>query len=224
MTKGLLLNAHYTWSKTRDMATHSNGGGAIVNNYDIWSDYGPANWDVPHRLVVSYVWDMPFFRDSDNGLLKGVLGGWQVAGVTTLQSGTPLNVTIQPDRANIGIGSQRPNLVNADVSFGCQPNPNGLGLVNCIDPTAFALPDQFTFGNTPRNYLRGPKFSSTDVSFMKLIPIRGNSRIQLRAEVFNLFNQVNWGAPGTQLGTAAFGVIASADTLRRAELGVKFLF
>ena len=224
MTKGLLLNAHYTWSKTRDMATHSNGGGAIVNNYDIWSDYGPANWDVPHRLVVSYVWDMPFFRDSDSALLKGVLGGWQVAGVSTIQSGTPLNVTIQPDRANIGIGSQRPNLVNADVSFGCQANPNGLGLVNCIDPSAFALPDQFTFGNTPRNYLRGPKFSSTDVSFMKLIPIRGNSRIQLRAEVFNLFNQVNWGAPGTQLGTANFGIIASADTLRRAELGVKFLF
>lgn len=224
MTKGLLLNAHYTWSKTRDMATHSNGGGAIVNNYDIWSDYGPANWDVPHRLVVSYVWDMPFFRDSDNGLLKGVLGGWQVAGVSTIQSGTPLNVTIQPDRANIGIGSQRPNLVNAGVSLDCQANPNGLGLVNCIDPAAFALPDQFTFGNTPRNYLRGRKFSSTDVSFMKLIPIRGNSRIQLRAEVFNLFNQVNWGGPGTVLGTANFGVIASADTLRRAELGVKFLF
>lgn len=224
MVKGLLLNAHYTWSKTRDMATHSNGGGRIVNNYDIWSDYGPANWDVPHRLVVSYVWDMPFFKDSDNGLLKGTLGGWQVAGVTTIQSGTPLNVTIQPDRANIGQPNQRPNLVNSNVSFSCQSNPNGLGLVNCIDPAAFAIPDLYTFGTTPRNYLRGPKFSSTDVSFMKLIQVRGNSRIQLRAEVFNLFNQVNWGAPGTVLGTANFGVIASADTLRRAELGVKFLF
>jgi hypothetical protein len=66
------------------MATHSNGGGAIVNNYDIWSDYGPANWDVPHRLVVSYVWDMPFFRDSDNVFLRGFLGGWQIGGITTI--------------------------------------------------------------------------------------------------------------------------------------------
>jgi hypothetical protein len=128
MTNGFLLNAHYTWSKTRDMATHSNGGGAIVNNYDIWSDYGPANWDVPHRLVVSYVWDMPFFRDSSNLLLRGVLGGWQVAGISTIQSGTPLNVTIQPDRANIGQGGQRPMLVKAGVELNCQANPNGLGL------------------------------------------------------------------------------------------------
>jgi hypothetical protein len=224
MTNGFLLNAHYTWSKTRDMATHSNGGGAIVNNYDIWSDYGPANWDVPHRLVVSYVWDMPFFRESDNVLLRGLLGGWQIGGISTIQSGTPLNVTIQPDQANIGIGSQRPQLVNANVELNCQSNPNGLGFVGCIDPAAFALPAPFTFGNTPRNYLRGKKFSSTDVSFMKNISTGGRSRIQLRAEVFNLFNQVNWGAPGTTFGAANFGVIASADTLRRAELGVKFLF
>lgn len=224
MTNGFLLNAHYTWSKTRDMATHSNGGGAIVNDYDIWSDYGPANWDVPHRLVVSYVWDMPFFRDSSNLLLRGVLGGWQVAGVSTIQSGTPINVTIQPDRANVGRGGQRPMLVNPGVELNCQANPNGLGLVGCIDPAAFALPDLYTFGNTPRNYLRGRKFSTTDISLMKNIATGGRSRIQLRAEIFNLFNQVNWGAPGTTFGAANFGVIASADTMRRAELGVKFLF
>jgi hypothetical protein len=59
---------------------------------------------------------------------------------------------------------------------------------------------------------------------MKNIATGGRSRIQLRAEIFNLFNQVNWGAPGTTFGAANFGVIASADTMRRAELGVKFLF
>ncbi len=224
MTNGFLLNAHYTWSKTRDMATHSNGGGAIVNNYDIWSDYGPANWDVPHRFVVSYVWEIPFLRDSTNHLLRGVLGGWQIGGISTIQSGTPLNVTIQPDRANIGVGNQRPALVNANVALNCQTNPNGLGLVGCIDAAAFALPDLYTFGNTPRNYLRGRKYSQTDISLMKNVATGGRTRIQLRAEVFNLFDQVNWGAPGTTFGAANFGVIASADTMRRAELGVKFLF
>ena len=224
MTNGFLLNAHYTWSKTRDMATHSNGGGAIVNNYDIWSDYGPANWDVPHRLVVSYVYELPFFRDSSNLLLRGLVGGWQIAGVSTIQSGTPLNVTIQPDQANIGVGSQRPQLVDSSVELSCQANPNGLGFVGCIDPAAFALPAPFTFGNTPRNYLRGKKFSTTDLSLMKNITTGGRSRIQLRAEIFNLFNQVNWGTPGTTFGAANFGTIASADSMRRAELGVKFLF
>ncbi len=224
MTNGFLLNAHYTWSRTRDMATHSNGGGQVMDQYDIWRDYGPANWDVPHRLVVSYVWDMPFFRDADNALLRGVLGGWQIGGITTIQSGTPVNVLIQGDRANVGLGNQRPNLLNPGVSLSCQDNPNGLGFVNCIDPAAFEMPAQFTFGNTPRNYLRGPKYSQTDVSFMKNVATGGRSRIQLRAEVFNLFNQVNWGNPGATLGTAGFGVISSADTMRRAELGVKFLF
>ena len=109
--------------------------------------------------------------------------------------------------------NQRPNLVNAGVELNCQDNPNGLGQVDCIDPAAFALPDVFTYGDTPRNYLRGPKFSQTDVSFMKNFATGGRSRIQVRAEVFNLFNQVNWGAPGTTFGAAEFGVIAStADT------------
>ena len=57
---GLQADAHYTWSKTRDMGTHSNGGGQTMNNYDIWADYGPAAWDVPHRFVASYIYDVPF--------------------------------------------------------------------------------------------------------------------------------------------------------------------
>ena len=81
----------------------------------------------------------------------------------------PLNVTIAPDRANVGQPNQRPNLVNAGVELSCQDNPNGLGQVGCIDSAAFAQPALYTFGDTPRNYLRGPKYSQTDVSFMKNI-------------------------------------------------------
>ena len=61
MSHGFQADAHYTWSRTRDMATHSNGGGQVMNNYDIWADYGPANWDIPHRFVASYIYDLPFF-------------------------------------------------------------------------------------------------------------------------------------------------------------------
>ncbi len=223
MTRGFLADAHYTWSKTRDMANHSNGGGSIVNDYDIWSDYGPAAWDVPHRFVLSFIYDTPFFRDSPNVFLRQVLGGWQIGSVTTLQSGTPLNVTIQGDRANIGRGAQRPN-VTGSPSLNCQPNPNGLGLVNCIDASAFSLPDQFTFGNAPRNLLRGPGSKVTNLSLMKNVFVGGRARVQLRAEVFNLFNTVNWGNPNTTFGAANFGQITSAGQLRRMELGAKFLF
>src|SRR6185436_11216432 len=94
MSHGLQADLHYTWSRTRDMATHSNGGGQTMNNYDIWADYGPALWDVPHRFVASYIYEPPFFKNSSNALLKYVLGGWQIGGVTTLQSGMPANVVI----------------------------------------------------------------------------------------------------------------------------------
>ena len=79
MSHGLQVDAHYTWSRTRDMATHSNGGGQTMNNYDIWADYGPANWDVPHRFVASYIYDVPFLKTSSQPFLKYVVAGWQVA-------------------------------------------------------------------------------------------------------------------------------------------------
>ena len=87
MSHGIQADAHYTWSRTRDMATHSNGGGQTMDNYDIWRDYGPSNWDIPHRFVASYLYDVPFLKDSSNAFLKYVVAGWQVSGVTTVQSG-----------------------------------------------------------------------------------------------------------------------------------------
>ena len=121
MRQGFQVDAHYTWSKTRDMSTHSNGGGQTMNNYDIWADYGPANWDVPHRFVASYIYDVPFLKTSSSAFLRYVVAGWQVAGITTIQSGTPVNVTLNGDNANIGISNlQRPNLVGAVPSLNCQ--------------------------------------------------------------------------------------------------------
>ena len=95
MSHGLQADVHYTWSRTRDMATHSNGGGQTMNNYDIWADYGPANWDTPHRFVASYIYDVPFLKTSSQPVLKYVVAGWQVGGVSTIQSGTPVNVDDQ---------------------------------------------------------------------------------------------------------------------------------
>jgi hypothetical protein len=226
MSHGLQLDAHYTWSRTRDMATHSNGGGQVMDNYDIWRDYGPANWDIPHRFVASYIYDIPFLKSSSQPILKYAVAGWQVGGVTTIQSGSPVNVTISTDRANIGISPviQRPNLVGPVPSLNCQPNATSLELINCYDATAFALPAQFTFGNVSRNLLRGPKFAATDLSFMKNVPLGGNVKFQIRAEIFNAFNTVNYGNPGASFGAASFGRISSAGSMRQVQLGGKLIF
>jgi hypothetical protein len=231
MNQGLQFDAHYTWSRTRDMATHSNGGGATMDNYDIRRDYGPANWDIPHRFVASYLYDIPFLKDSSQPILKYVVAGWQVSGVTTIQSGSPVNVTFSQDRANIGItGLQRPDLIGGVPDLNCQPNSAGATevarrqLINCYDASAFALPAQFTFGNASRNILRGPKFSSTDLSFMKTVPVGTTVRFQVRVEIFNIFNQVNYGNPNASFGSAAFGTITSAGSMRQMQLGGKLLF
>ena len=231
MSHGVQGDVHYTWSRTRDMATHSNGGGQTMDNYDIWRDYGPANWDVPHRFVASYLYDVPFLKDSPQPILRYVVAGWQVSGVTTIQSGTPVNATLSTDRANIGItGQQRPDLVGGIPDMNCQPNTAGATdvarrqLINCFDASAFALPAQFTFGNMSRNVLRGPKFSSTDLSFMKTVPVGGQARFQIRVEIFNIFNQVNYNNPNASFGSAAFGTITAAGSMRQMQLGGKLLF
>jgi hypothetical protein len=231
MDKGLQADAHYTWSRTRDMATHSNGGGATMDDYDIWRDYGPANWDIPHRFVASYLYDIPFLKDSSQPILKYLVAGWQVSGVTTVQSGSPVNVTFGQDRANIGrTGLQRPDLVGALPELNCQPNSAGASdverrqLIDCFDASAFALPAQFTFGNAGRNILRGPKFVSTDLSLMKNVPLQGNVRLQVRVEMFNVFNTVNYSNPNSSFGSSAFGRITGAGSMRQVQLGGKILF
>jgi outer membrane receptor protein involved in Fe transport len=228
MSDGLQADAHYTWSRTRDIATHSNGGGQTMDNYDPERDYGPSNWDVPHRFVASYIYDVPFLKDSSNPLLKYVVAGWLVGGVTTVQSGTPVNVTIATDRANIGIaGIQRPNLVGSVPSLNCQAAPTGRDLINCFDAGAFALPDQFTFGNASRNLLRGPKYMQTDLSLIKNVPIGGTARVQVRLEFFNIFNNVNYANPNGVFGSANFGrinALATGANMRQIQLGGKVIF
>ena len=197
MSHGLQADAHYTWSRTRDMSTHSNGGGQTMDNYDIWPDYGPANWDIPHRFVASYIYDVPFLKNSSNADPEVCRGGMAGRRRHDVQSGTPVNVDIGADRANIGIParSARTSSERFPRSIAGRIGDDRSHLINCYDASAFAMPAQFTFGNAPRNMLRGPKFVSTDLSLMKNVPLGGTAQFQIRAEIFNVFNTVNYGNP-----------------------------
>ena len=219
MSQGLQASVHYTFARNDDMGTNSNAGGRTMDDFDIRRDYGPSNWSIPHRFVASYLYEIPVFRDSQQAVLRHVLGGWQIGGVTTIQSGIPINVTISTDRANTGSPSQRPDVVGT-------PSANcGAGhLVNCIDATAYALPAQFTFGNAPRNHLRGPRRVITDLSLAKNFGLGGAGQVQFRAEVFNVFNTANFDNPNATFGTANFGRITSAQPMRQIQLGARVTF
>jgi hypothetical protein len=220
MTRGLQATAHYTWSRTRDQTDHSNNndGRATQDPYNPMADYGPAYWDVPHRFVASWVYEVPFLQQSTNPILKYVVAGWQVSGITTIESGRPFDVRIGQDIANTGHMPQRPDLVGT-VTENC-----GEVIVNCISADAFRMPVPFTYGNTPRNMLRGPGVVTMDLALAKNFPIAGRTEFQLRVEAFNVLNHANLNNPNATFGTANFGRITSAQPMRQMQIGAKLMF
>jgi hypothetical protein len=171
---------------------------------------------------------VPFLKTSPNAFLRYVVANWQVAGITTIQSGTPVNVTIGSDVANIGItGQQRPNLVGSVPSLNCSTDPATKKQINCFDPSAFAMPAQYTFGSAGRDILRGPHYIRTDLSFAKNVPIAGPAKLELHLDVFNIFNNVNFANPNSTFGSSSFGVIsglAAGEASRQMQLGARFIF
>ena len=209
-SRGLQFLASYTWSHTLDVCSDSNNSGQPMNPYDWHLDYGNANWDIRHRFVASYIYELPFFRASE-GIVRTIAAGWTIAGITTLQSGRPFNVTIATDTANTSSrGANRPNLV-APPSANCGDGH----LSGCISTQAFAIPPQYTYGTAGRNLLRGPHLFDTDLSLAKTFPISERIHFQFRAEAFNAWNSPQFSNPSAVFGTAAFGSVTSTSINNR---------
>ena len=134
LSHGLSMLLSYTWSHSLDVSTDSNGGGAPMNPYNWAGDYSNSNWDVRHRFVGSFLYNLPFFQ-SGTGLKRTLLGGWQANGIITAQGGFPFNVTVSGDPANMGEGNQRPNLLGTPTAD-CG---NG-HLTGCISSFRFCCP------------------------------------------------------------------------------------
>jgi Carboxypeptidase regulatory-like domain len=220
--KGLTLLSSYTWSHTTDVSTDSNGGSNVMNPYNWRLDYGSANWDVRHRFVSSFTYELPFFANTTQRVVKNVLGGWQLNGISTLQSGFPFSVTISADRANVGQGTQRANILSPTTA-NCGGDPR----VSCIPISSFGLPDQFTYGNTGRNIFNGPGLVDFDLSLFKTIVLTERARLQFRTEFFNSFNHPSFSNPNSTFvpGSTNFGTITSTSTNnRQIQFGLKILF
>jgi Carboxypeptidase regulatory-like domain len=218
--RGVQFLASYTWSHTLDASTDSNGGGTPMNPYQWRLDYGNASWDIRHRFVASYLWEIPFFKGASN-LLRNAFGNWQINGITTLQTGMPFNVTYGTDTANTSSsGSNRPNLVAAP-SADCGDGH----LVGCINPAAFAIPALYNYGNAGRNLLAGPHLFTTDLSLFKNFQIHERARFELRFEAFNVTNSPEFSNPNASFNTGAFGTITSTSIdNREIQLGAKLLW
>jgi hypothetical protein len=226
-SKGFAVLTSYTWGKNiSNVGERYWIGSGVANAYDLRSERGLANIDIPHRLTLTYLWDLPFgkgkpFGSGANGFVNLFIGGWQVNGFTTFQSGTPLSVTCQVNQVGGGAG--------------CRPLNNGQSaklsgsartVDRWFDTTVFSQPAPFIFGNTSRYSpdLRGTGVNSWSTSFFKTTSIKERLSVQFRAEFFNLFNHPMWSSPGTGLNSATFGKVTSKGGNRTGQLGLKLIF
>jgi hypothetical protein len=221
--KGLTMLASYTYSKMLDMATDSNGGSNVMNPFNTRLDYGQANWDLRNRFVGSFNYELPFLKSNPNAFVRLALGGWQMNGIFTAQSGFPFGAILAADQANVGQGTQRANYSGSAVRVDC-----GSGkLVRCVDINAFALPAQFTYGNTPRNFMRGPGLVNLDYSLFKNFAFTERYKLQFRWETFNTLNHPNFSNPNSTFvpGSTVFGnITATATNMRQMQMALKLLF
>ena len=225
MSHGLQADVHYTWSKTMDMATHSNGGGQTMNNYDIWADYGPANWDVPHRFVASYIYDVPFFKNSSHPAAQ--IRGGRLGDERRHDGSERLDHQRHAQRRPGEHRDQRPAAAEsgrrgAHAQLPAAREQPGTGQLFRFDGVRPAR--RVYVRQRPRNILRGPKSIVTDLSLMKNFPLGGGRQFQFRAEIFNAFNTVNYGNPNGVFNSTSFGRISSAGSMRQIQLGARVSF
>ena len=218
---GLNLSVAYTLSQLKD---NQQGGlnasrGRRQNPDSLEGEYAASADDVRNRLVVAYVWEMPFGSNLA-GLTGALLRGWQLSGVGIFSAGSPIYIGQDGDTLNADSGDIRPNLVP-----GQDPNlPSSERTISRWFNVAAFERATVTYGTSPRNPLVGPGNKTLDLSLAKGFDTRDGHELQVRIEAFNAFNWVNWGNPGGTLGSADFGVISSARAARSMQLSIKYLF
>jgi hypothetical protein len=200
---GLTGGFQYQYSRNEGTTQGSNEAATASNTFDYTTEFGRNPTDVPHTFNGSLVYQIP-----GEGLLTG---GWRVGGIVNARSGVPINVTInRPDTVSVGgvtvtnvpggntRGTQRPDLVPG-------VNPYLKDGVRWLNPAAFAAPMPGTFGNLPRNFLRGPSFWQVDLMASKEFRFGATQGVQVRFEMFNITNRLNYESPAAALPAGTIG-------------------
>jgi len=222
--RGLTFGVSYTYASYLSNAGNPNGGGNsdMQNNLCIACNWGPTPDDLTHVLSVNHVYELPFGHNRTyltHGLLGSIVGGWNVSGIWTVQSGQRFTPVLGTSVSNSsGGGTQRPNrLASENLS-------SGQSITHWFDTSAFVAPTLYTFGNSGTGILSGPAYFNVDLSLVRHFPIKERLGIDLRGEFFNSFNHVNFNLPNATIGTAQAGVISSTFPARIIQLAVKLAF
>ncbi|MCP5117160.1 MAG: hypothetical protein GY953_40565 [bacterium] len=224
---GLALTFAYAGAKSSGIACSGFFGAegcSVQNEYDHDADRSVAANDIPHNLVMSWIYELPFGMGkplaSNNKVLDYIIGGWQFNGIVNLRHGIPYHVTVPGDIANIfNVGTYlRANLVG-DHKLS-NPTPE-----RWINTDAFAAPAQFTFGGLGRNSLRPDWVRRFDLSLFRRFPVGERLQFELRVEAFNAFNTTMFSNPQRNFASSTFGLVSNLQVPpRQLQLGGKIIF
>lgn len=240
-SRGFSMTNAYTWAHGID-----NASGLRVNSR--WdnprADRGRSETDIRHRYVATFIYELPFFK-GQHGAVGRVLGGWGISGVTTFQTGIPINITESQDRALNGAGAQRPDYIGGNIQIldprrvdavPGRPNSwfNGTGggtggaLTNPyfrrVGTAASWAAGAGRYGNFGRNVLSGPGLNNWDLAAFKRIKIHESHEVEFRAEAFNAFNHTQFSPPQGSIGSSTFGRITNTRDPRLMQLALRYQF
>ena len=249
-SRGFNVLVAYTFAKNLGNAD-GNVGGYVQNSYFPNLEHGPVAPDLRHRLSVSYLYEIPVghgrqFMGDAHGVLDAFFGGWQVAGITSAQTGEAANAVMSTDLSNTGSFSYRPdqianpydfsfNTASQGTDYACS-KPGHQTLDCWVNQAAFVAPglaagqqSAHSFGNAKIGDIRGPKLVNFDLVLQKNFKIRESQQIEFRSEFFNLFNHPNFGLPGG--GTSVYvdvqggaAITNTATDNRQIEFALKYTF
>jgi hypothetical protein len=245
LSHGLEINAVYSWSHALDNGSGFENSGFGGGGYGAYGDtratnpfnqaynYGSSAYDAQNRFVIAYSYLIPPIHHFNNGAARRFFEGWKMTGITTLQSGFPLDV----------VDSSFRSLTCSALSWtACWDVPDQVAAPKYVDPrtSSFNGSDHYWFdpgafaqtptfgvlGNAGRNPLRGPGIANFDWAFMKETQFTESTRMELRFEVYNIFNHTQFDASGitTDINSGNFGRIQDAKDPRIIQIAAKFYF
>jgi hypothetical protein len=227
VSRGWGITASWTWSKSLDDGSLTQSGNTSLAEGPVESiEYGRSSFDVRNRFVASYVFELPFgrgrrFGSYFNGIPGKVLEGWELNGITSYQSGQPVEVVMAKDQCGTGFSNAcRPNVIT-------NPNlpPDQRTPTKWFNTAAFVYQTLNTLGDEGRNIIDGPGIKDYDLSLAKNTKISDRQVVRFQADFFNAFNHPNFGFPGRLFDApGSFGRISSASAPRLIQFSLKYSF
>jgi len=232
---GLSFLASYTWAHALDIASNADLGAQNGGDFRFYQqpnlEYGNSDFDVRHRVVFSYIYELPFghgkkFLGSANGPLDYIAGGWQIGGITSFSKGNWFTIVDGNSTPSNSDGQQRPDLVGNVHAAHCVAG-------TYFNTCAFGDPPLGSFGDVGRNTVQGPGYQIWDFSIFKNFRLSERARLEFRSEFFNVFNHPNlqFAKSGPQnsintttFGTPEFGFLTAARDPRQIQFALKLSF